>query len=86
MVVATAAAAGGGVYLIPDRGSVRTKPEHLPGERTCRECQLRGVLERATGLADARNVVRERQLVEDEARFIDFSRSRIFMTEEHEIF
>jgi uncharacterized protein (TIGR02118 family) len=26
------------------------------------------------------------KLVEDESRFIDFSRSRLFMTEEHEIF
>jgi hypothetical protein len=25
-------------------------------------------------------------LTEDESRFIDFSRSRVFMTEEHEIF
>ncbi len=27
-----------------------------------------------------------KQLLEDEARFIDFSRSRVFMTEEHVIF
>ncbi|MAA85126.1 MAG: hypothetical protein CME46_05280 [Halieaceae bacterium] len=38
------------------------------------------------GMSSAEGIDAQRQLVEDEARFIDFSRSRIFMTEEHEIF
>jgi len=38
------------------------------------------------GLASAEGQAAAARLVEDEARFIDFSRSRVFMTEEHEIF
>jgi uncharacterized protein (TIGR02118 family) len=38
------------------------------------------------GMSSPEGIDAQRQLVEDEARFIDFSRSRIFMTEEHEIF
>ena len=38
------------------------------------------------GSATPEGIAAARQLAEDEARFIDFSRSRIFMSEEHEIF
>ncbi|WP_279244249.1 EthD domain-containing protein [Candidatus Litorirhabdus singularis] len=38
------------------------------------------------GTATPEGVAAARQLQADEANFIDFSRSRIFMSEEHEIF
>ena len=38
------------------------------------------------GMSSPCGVEAQRKLIEDEARFIDFSRSRVFMTEEHEIF
>ena len=38
------------------------------------------------GMSSAAGVEAQGKLIEDEARFIDFSRSRVFMTEEHEIF
>ena len=38
------------------------------------------------GMSSSAGVEAQRTLIEDEARFIDFSRSRVFMTEEHEIF
>ncbi len=38
------------------------------------------------GMSSAAGVEAQEKLIEDEARFIDFSRSRVFMTEEHEIF
>ncbi|GIR83211.1 MAG: hypothetical protein CM15mP84_09590 [Cellvibrionales bacterium] len=34
----------------------------------------------------SRGVAAQTQLIEDEARFIGFSQSRVFMTEEHHIF
>ena len=37
------------------------------------------------GISSA-GVEAQEKLIEDEARFIDFSWSRVFMTEEHEIF
>ena len=38
------------------------------------------------GMSSAAGVEAQGKYLEDEARFIDFSRSRVFMTEEHEIF
>ena len=38
------------------------------------------------GLSSAAGIEAGKKLIEDEARFIDFARSRVFMTEEHEIF
>jgi uncharacterized protein (TIGR02118 family) len=38
------------------------------------------------GLASPAGIEAGKRLVEDEAKFIDFSRSRVFMTEEYEIF
>ena len=38
------------------------------------------------GMSSPSGVEAQRKLIEDEARFIDFSRSRVFMTEEHQIF
>ena len=38
------------------------------------------------GLTSEAGVAAGARLVEDESRFIDFSRSRVFFTEEHEIF
>ena len=43
-----------------------------------------GALEQ--GMSSAAGVEAQGKLTGDEARFIDFSRSRVFMTEEHEIF
>jgi len=38
------------------------------------------------GMSSPSGAEAQRKLIEDEARFIDFSRSRVFMTEEHQIF
>ena len=38
------------------------------------------------GSASAEGIAAGQTLAADESRFIDFSRSRVFMTEEHEIF
>jgi hypothetical protein len=38
------------------------------------------------GMSSREGVTAQTQLIEDEARFIDFSQSRVFMTEEHHIF
>ena len=38
------------------------------------------------GLSSPAGVEAGKKLVEDESRFIDLARSRVFMTEEHEIF
>lgn len=38
------------------------------------------------GLSDPAGLDAARRLLEDEARFIDFAASRVFLTEEHEIF
>jgi len=38
------------------------------------------------GMSSPRGVEAQGKLIEDESRFIDFSRSRVFMTEEHQIF
>ena len=38
------------------------------------------------GMASPEGIVAQAQLIEDESRFIDFSQSSIFMTEEHTIF
>ncbi|MDH4380673.1 MAG: EthD domain-containing protein [Gammaproteobacteria bacterium] len=38
------------------------------------------------GMGTAEGQEAHRRLKEDEAKFIDFSQSRVFMTEEHEIF
>ena len=38
------------------------------------------------GMSSPEGIDAQARLIEDEARFIDFSRSRIFMTEEHQIF
>lgn len=38
------------------------------------------------GMASAEGQEAHRRLKEDEAKFIDFAASRVFMTEEHEIF
>jgi len=38
------------------------------------------------GMSSPEGVAAQTQLIEDEARFIDFSQSRVFMTEEHHIF
>ena len=38
------------------------------------------------GMSSARGVEAQAKLIADESRFIDFSRSRVFMTEEHQIF
>ena len=38
------------------------------------------------GMSSPEGVAAQTQLIEDEARFIDFSQSRVFMTEEHPIF
>jgi uncharacterized protein (TIGR02118 family) len=38
------------------------------------------------GMSSPRGVEAQTKLIEDEARFIDFSQSRVFMTEEHHIF
>ena len=43
-----------------------------------------GALEQ--GMSSPAGVEAQGKLIEDESRFIDFSRSRVFMTEEHEIF
>lgn len=40
----------------------------------------------AAGMASEEGKEAHRQLKEDEAKFIDFSQSRVFMTQEHEIF
>ena len=39
-----------------------------------------------SGLSSEAGIAAGARLTEDEARFIDFARSRVFMTEEHEIF
>ena len=39
-----------------------------------------------SGLSSVAGVEAQKKLIEDEARFIDFSQSRIFMTEEEPIF
>ena len=38
------------------------------------------------GMSSPGGVAAQTQLIEDGARFIDFSQSRVFMTEEHHIF
>jgi len=38
------------------------------------------------GMASPEGIDAQAKLIEDESRFIDFSRSRLFMTEEHAIF
>ena len=38
------------------------------------------------GMSSPTGVAAQTKLIEDEARFIDFSQSRVFMTEEHQIF
>jgi uncharacterized protein (TIGR02118 family) len=38
------------------------------------------------GMSSPQGVEAQTKLIEDEARFIDFSKSRVFMTEEHQIF
>jgi len=38
------------------------------------------------GMSSSAGIDAQRQLIEDESRFIDFSQSRVFMTEEHAIF
>ena len=38
------------------------------------------------GMASAEGVEAQARLIEDESRFIDFSQSSVFMTEEHPIF
>ena len=38
------------------------------------------------GMSSSSGVKAQGKLTEDEARFIDFSRSRVFITEEHQIF
>ena len=38
------------------------------------------------GMSSPEEVAAQTQLIEDEARFIDFSQSRVFMTEEQHIF
>jgi len=38
------------------------------------------------GMSSPEGVAAQTQLIEDEARFIGFSQSRVFMTEEHRIF
>ena len=38
------------------------------------------------GLSSVAGIEAQKKLIEDESRFIDFSRSRVFMTEEQEIF
>ena len=38
------------------------------------------------GMSSPTGVEAQTKLIEDEARFIDFSQSRVFMTEEHQIF
>ena len=38
------------------------------------------------GMSSPAGVEAQAKLIEDEARFIDFSHSRVFMTEEHQIF
>jgi len=38
------------------------------------------------GMSSPRGVEAQTKLIEDEKRFINFSRSRVFMTEEHHIF
>ena len=38
------------------------------------------------GMSSAAGVEAQGKPIEDEARFVNFSRSRVFMTEEHEIF
>ena len=38
------------------------------------------------GMSSPTGVEAQAKLIEDEARFIDFSQSRVFMTEEHQIF
>ena len=43
-----------------------------------------GALEQ--GMSSAAGLEAQGKLTGDEARFIDFSRSRVFMTEEHENF
>lgn len=40
----------------------------------------------AAGMSSDEGKEAHRQLKEDEAKFIDFSQSRVFMTQEHEIF
>jgi hypothetical protein len=37
-------------------------------------------------MSSPQGVEAQTKLIEDEARFIDFSKSRVFMTEEHQIF
>ena len=38
------------------------------------------------GMSSPAGIEAQAKLVDDEARFIDFSHSRVFMTEEHQIF
>ena len=38
------------------------------------------------GMSSPAGVEAQARLIEDEARFIDFRHSRVFMTEEHQIF
>ena len=38
------------------------------------------------GMPSPAGIEAQAQLIEDEARFIDFRHSRVFMTEEHQIF
>jgi|TARA_E500000178_G_scaffold231159_1_gene227675 hypothetical protein len=38
------------------------------------------------GMSSPQGVEAQTKLIEDEARFIDFCQSRVFMTEEHQIF
>ena len=38
------------------------------------------------GMSSPAGIEAQAQLIEDEARFIDFRHSRVFMTEEHQIF
>ncbi len=38
------------------------------------------------GMSSPQGIEAQTKLIEDEARFIDFSRSKVFMTEEHHIF
>jgi hypothetical protein len=38
------------------------------------------------GMSSPAGVTAQAKLIEDEARFIDFRHSRMFMTEEHQVF
>ena len=38
------------------------------------------------GMSSPQGIEAQTKLIEDEARFIEFSQSRVFMTEEHQIF